>query len=437
MPVQSQVKLERPLSTRRRCGTDWPYHQKIEGSDDGASDADSRYPHVAQALREVVVLRDEVEDLREQLHTAERVRQELTEELNNLSEDHDQRIEEIVEERDAAQTEANELYDKAQALEADKALLESSLVISRNSNAIHQQRIAQLQSANEGLSHQVAALEEQQDDYENTVTQLQNGHAVLQTNVNILSAERDALLARVKELQSQLPPDELARIIRLCQARMAVFDDEAYPHPPIDELKTVSAGNVNLWTVLGAHPVAQHFLNSVLFLQSRTTFLSDGNLLAWGPRGRYDALTNTWTPDVGSNLRAHIRTKKDVFVTRPAPGNTTEVIYLGTFAVMDMRSVSSFKRIGRIPEGVNASILLSLLASGQAPPNFQQIVDHHYRKHNGGFSSAIEATGLQRVGFNWALYEGLFPGVRNGNLKRRLGAVEEGMQQQPWKRVRM
>ncbi|KAF7300423.1 hypothetical protein HMN09_00926000 [Mycena chlorophos] len=425
MPVQSQVKLER-LSV------------KLEGSDDGGSDADSRYPHVAQALREVVVLRDEVEDLREQLHTAERVRQELTEELNNLSEEHDQRIEEIVEERDAAQTEANELYDKAQALEADKALLESSLAISRNSNVIHQQRIAQLQSANEGLSHQVAALEEQQDDYENTVTQLQNGHGVLQTNVNILSAERDALLARVKELERLLPPDELTRIIGLCQARMAVFDDDGpYPHPPIHELKTVSAGNVNLWTVLGAHPVAQHFLNSVLFLQSRTTFLSDGNLLAWGPRGRYDAFTNNWTPDVGSDLRAHIRTKKEVFVTRPAPGNTTEVIYLGTFAVMDMRSVSSFKRIGRIPEGVDASILLSLLASGQAPPNFQQIVDHHYRKHGGGFSSAIEATGLQRVGFNWALYEGLFPGVRKGSLKRRALPVEEGMQQQPWKRVRM
>ncbi|KAJ7061935.1 hypothetical protein C8F01DRAFT_1251773 [Mycena amicta] len=226
-----------------------------------------------------------------------------------------------------------------------------------------------------------------------------------------LHDEKAQLLETIAALEGQIrglssdemrqQTEELVRVSLVCQSRMKKAENTG--SPPLGELLSVCNTSENLFALLGDNPVAKTVLNDVLYLPMRTTFLGDGNVLAWGPVARYDSTTNEWRRGVGSDLRRHAKSTKEVFLS--APGALHSIIYAGTFTCVDLRSATSFKNIHMMPLGVDDKTLFEIASDGSSLANYKQLIDMQFRKHG----LPIEASGLQCVGFNWRLYDALFP----------------------------
>ncbi|KAJ7444772.1 hypothetical protein B0H11DRAFT_436880 [Mycena galericulata] len=162
----------------------------------------------------------------------------------------------------------------------------------------------------------------------------------------------------------------------------------------------------NLDSNILAHPV--------LFLQNRTVPMTNGNFIAFGSTRTYDLDEHKWTP--GSDLDGLDGTTRELFVK---PQGSRKVFYAGLYKGIDLDRLYPGQRRVSLPQGI-AQQDLSLGVRKAALPSIPS-KRHRTRLMKQlltGGRMEVESLGLQRVGFNSALYSALHGGYSYSGFKR-------------------
>ncbi|KAJ7858104.1 hypothetical protein B0H13DRAFT_2573976, partial [Mycena leptocephala] len=163
---------------------------------------------------------------------------------------------------------------------------------------------------------------------------------------------------------------------------------------PVLQLEPICYSKTNLHLYLSQDPGAKSFLNHVLYLPKRILSISDSHYIAYGPTHRYDRAAASWMQ--GSDLTSFHGGTRELFV------NYKEfVLYAGSYKCHDLRALQP-EGIA-LPGQISQSEIMDAAVGVPRPANHVQILNQQYP--DGAIQ--VEATGLQRVGFNTQLYDSL------------------------------
>ncbi|KAJ7101847.1 hypothetical protein C8R43DRAFT_242434 [Mycena crocata] len=250
---------------------------------------------------------------------------------------------------------------------------------------------------------------------------LKTKHKTLRTSSHGYRTDYETVTAEKKELQQTCR--ELIKVVESlqkkaaakCDCRKGIFEQDMRAReeaiekyrdymkdlpmpknlpPYASQLDPICRRTSNLHGYLCQDPNAKSFINHILYLPNRTLEITDLQFLAFGPTHRYDRVTEKWT--AGSDLTSLHGGTRELFIEREQ-----FIYYMGTYKCHDLRSLHPTGT--RLPANISSHEIHDAALGVPRPKDQQKIVAKCYPDR----VIKVEATGLQRVGFNDQLYSSL------------------------------
>nr|GAT53738.1 predicted protein [Mycena chlorophos] len=248
----------------------------------------------------------------------------------------------------------------------------------------------------------------------------------LPARIRALELENSSLRGRLQQEWKDAAPQDprLCKIISALADRIAQLPELeiGFTRPSVADLAPICGSGDNLFAILGANATARIALPDILHLRHRSIFTPhpEGHLVAFGPRAYFDSQpemqSSSFATGVPSDLLRmwHDKRVKEVFVESL---DRRWTVYAGTYAFVGPEP-PCVARLWRFEDRrVAAPEQLAQLAfQGPLPSNWRALV--HAQFGDKGFK--VEAVGMRCVGFDWDLYRAL---VGSANAEVGFGRV--------------